>query len=314
MLMGGAAPKILSQGRAGRRGATSWSQGVGRLRCCYRLCSRAPPTPLGAWSADPAEGTMPDRTGRRRTRHAQTPTWISRPTTAVMGFEQTRSREALERLRGHTGSRRLERTTDSRCSPSWGGDGAHKRGRSSGGRGCADVGRLGLLVTVSCPGDRPPMMRRPLPLLHQLHRHLKGSFRLRSKEEIGDSVLVVGDEATMKVHVHTRRARGHGRLPVRGGRDGAALHVDGQRRERDRGATRGQRPVRPNRRRCAALAGACAPCTRSEGGGVVDGADAELIPPASELAGGNPRGCRRGGAGARTRPTSSLAAERGGPN
>ena len=54
---------------------------------------------------------------------------------------------------------------------------------------------------------RPAPRRQPLPLLHQLHRHrhrprhaAPSSPRL---EELGDSVLVVGDEATLKVHVHT---------------------------------------------------------------------------------------------------------------
>ena len=52
-----------------------------------------------------------------------------------------------------------------------------------------------------------PPRGQPLPLLHQLHRlrHAASQSRefLPRLEGLGDSVLVVGDEATLKVHVHT---------------------------------------------------------------------------------------------------------------
>ena len=52
-----------------------------------------------------------------------------------------------------------------------------------------------------------PPRGQPLPLLHQLHRLRQRPRRPRDflprLEGLGDSVLVVGDEATLKVHVHT---------------------------------------------------------------------------------------------------------------
>ena len=61
----------------------------------------------------------------------------------------------------------------------------------------------------SCAGaDHPPRARvEHLPLLHELRRHrhrarAPGRF-IGPLERIGDSVLVVGDETTLKVHVHT---------------------------------------------------------------------------------------------------------------
>ena len=60
--------------------------------------------------------------------------------------------------------------------------------------------------------DPAPPRGQPLPLLHQLHRlrqrrSTTAAF-LPRLEALGDSVLVVGDEATLKVHVHTDDAGG----------------------------------------------------------------------------------------------------------
>ena len=52
-----------------------------------------------------------------------------------------------------------------------------------------------------------PPRGQPLPLLHQLHRLRRRASAARELlprlEGLGDSVLVVGDEVTIKVHVHT---------------------------------------------------------------------------------------------------------------
>ena len=68
-----------------------------------------------------------------------------------------------------------------------------------------------------------PPRGQPLPLLHQLHR-LRQRPRRRATScpgwrALGDSVLVVGDEATLKVHVHTDEPGGGGGA-VRGRRRG----------------------------------------------------------------------------------------------
>ena len=93
--------------------------------------------------------------------------------------------------------------------------------------GVVDAGALGLVVIIrgmvaGLAGEQVQLPEIPhyaaarldqvhhadsrLPVLHQLHRHRPGSRgrRLRRRlEALGDSVLVVGDEATIKVHVHT---------------------------------------------------------------------------------------------------------------
>ena len=94
--------------------------------------------------------------------------------------------------------------------------------------GVVDAGGYGLVlilagVVAGLRGDdaavpevshhEPPRLQpapprgQPLPLLHQLHRlrHAASAARefLPRLEGLGDSVLVVGDEATLKVHVHT---------------------------------------------------------------------------------------------------------------
>ena len=71
-------------------------------------------------------------------------------------------------------------------------------------RGDGEAAR-GPAPRAAAPQPAPPR-GQPLPLLHQLHR-LRQRPRNREflprLEGLGDSVLVVGDDATLKVHVHT---------------------------------------------------------------------------------------------------------------
>jgi uncharacterized protein len=91
--------------------------------------------------------------------------------------------------------------------------------------GVVDAGAYGLLVVLSgclgvLRGEAPPPLEHHAParISHPQHdsstyryctnfavtgRELRSSYFVPLLEQIGDSVLVVGDEATLKVHVHT---------------------------------------------------------------------------------------------------------------
>ncbi len=91
--------------------------------------------------------------------------------------------------------------------------------------GVVDAGAYGLLVVLSgclgvLQGDVPPRLdhHAPARISHPQHdsstfryctnfavtgSELEGSYFIPLLEQIGDSVLVVGDRATLKVHVHT---------------------------------------------------------------------------------------------------------------
>jgi uncharacterized protein len=91
--------------------------------------------------------------------------------------------------------------------------------------GVVDAGAYGLLVVLSgclgvLQGDEPPALEHHAParVSHPQHESstfqyctnfavtgddLDGSYFIPLLEQIGDSILVVGDRATLKVHVHT---------------------------------------------------------------------------------------------------------------
>ncbi|MEA2170427.1 MAG: fatty acid kinase, partial [Solirubrobacteraceae bacterium] len=91
--------------------------------------------------------------------------------------------------------------------------------------GVVDAGAYGLLVVLSgvlgvLQGEAPPELEHHAParVSHPQHASstfqyctnfavtgtdLEGGYFIRLLEQIGDSVLVVGDSATLKVHVHT---------------------------------------------------------------------------------------------------------------
>ena len=94
--------------------------------------------------------------------------------------------------------------------------------------GVVDAGAYGMIVIMAgligaLRGDRPPELEHhtaPAGALHHAHGHESSRFRyctnfavtgdgldsarfIPQLEEIGDSVLVVGDRKTLKVHVHT---------------------------------------------------------------------------------------------------------------
>ena len=141
--------------------------------------------------------------------------------------------------------------------------------------GVVDAGGYGLTVLFAgviaalrgerAAGARPPPRRArdasaarvlDLPLLHELRRHRQRPRQPRgfveALERIGDSVLVVGDETTLKVHVHTDdpdaatravRRRRHALAPRR------RRHARSRSRRATRAARRGAPATQRRRRR-----------------------------------------------------------------
>ena len=159
------------------------------------------------------------------------------------GVGQARPRPAAGAARGRRGRRRRLRARRS-CSPG---------------------------VVAALRGDAPPPLEHhaparvthpaapllELPLLHELRGHRRATSTpapwIEALEEIGDSVLVVGDAHTLKVHVHTDDPEEATRLF-----DGTARGLAPRRRRHaaaDGAARRrGSATAAARRRTCGALA------------------------------------------------------------
>ena len=139
------------------------------------------------------------------------------------------------------------------------------------------------------PGHAPAARVLDLPLLHELRGHRRGARRRRpgcdALEAIGDSVLVVGDQRTLKVHVHTDEPeRATGALRRR------RLRLAPRRRRHARAG----RAARGAARRAGTRTAACSPSSPGDG-------MAELFRSTA------PRRCRAGRRSTR-RPTSCWPA------
>ena len=135
--------------------------------------------------------------------------------------------------------------------------------------GVVDAGGYGLLVLVAgvlaaLRGAEPPPLARHAPARITHPQHKSATFRyctnfavtgsrlepgefIRRLEELGDSVLVVGDRTTLKVHVHTDEPEDATRLFDGAGRvshlDVADMHEQiGARSKRLAAGTNGRRP------------------------------------------------------------------------
>jgi DAK2 domain fusion protein YloV len=111
--------------------------------------------------------------------------------------------------------------------------------------GVVDAGAYGLLLVISgvlgvLRGEAPPALEHHAParITHPQHESstyryctnfavtgdgLDAGYFIRLLEQIGDSVLVVGDRATLKVHVHTDDPE---RATAMFGEHGAVSHLD----------------------------------------------------------------------------------------
>ena len=156
-------------------------------------------------------------------------------------------------------------------------------------------------------GDPSPARLDHLPLLHELrgHRHRRSSSAGSSHalEQIGDSVLVVGDQTTLKVHVHTDDPNSATALFAEFGAvshlDVADMRAQVQQREArlssPRGRRRRVRGARGGDRRRHALA--VRGPRRAHARGRPDAQPLDLRP-----AGGDPRDPGRAGRGAPQQP------------
>ena len=225
---------------------------------------------------DPAEGTMLSavRAMAHRVAHdlAHMDTPRLGPGRHPRGAGRADRRGARARAGGRQGGRRARPRAAARCCAR---------------PGVVDAGAYGLTVIVAgvlaaLRGAAAPQLEHQYAPGRQLHQpeHESSSFRYCTNfavtgerarrpaastallEDIGDSVLVVGDERTLRVHVHTDEPE-RGRGAVRAGRRGLAP----RRGRHARAGGRAQRAPRAATAR-ATGAGRCAVVAVASGAGI----------------------------------------------
>ena len=204
---------------------------------------------------------------------------LERALDAGQAVGQARPRPAAGAARGGRRRRRRLRADD------------HLRGRRS--RRCAAPTPPPLEHHAPARVTHPQHHSSTLPLLHELRGHRRAASTpapwIARLEALGDSVLVVGDAHTLKVHVHTDDPE-RGDRAVRRRRRGLAPRRRRHARADGRARRAGSATARGAPATCGVLAvvdgrRACASCSRSLGAHALDGG-ATLNPSTYELLAG----------------------------